>query len=257
MALKAFGQTYTVNIVAGTCRVARKSNGLEEGECTFEVVGDPLQAGLTLEAQRPLGGAHPYRSWLYMETQQIQYLPHGARAVCGYAGVQNQYLDRPVYECVMGMEESPIEVHPNFQTLAGKPSAPTNGALFLDPETGSITTNDLRGIFDRFRPFVKSGGSTVKNPKAGIEAFLDPVATYRESFVSLSLPSASGFGTVVTSLPGPGLPGVLGRRNFLYLGYTWRRRGDPNGIQSRVLYEVNKEWRASGRNGWDTDVYAT
>jgi hypothetical protein len=253
MALKAFGSTYTIQIVPNSCRVTRKPNGLEEGECTFEVTGDPATAGALIEAQRPLGSAHPYRWWLYMETMQLTYTPTGARAVCTYAGVELQWLDRPSYELIIGMEESPIETHPDFNLIGGRPSAPLNGALFVDAATGAITNSNARGVFDSFAPFL-SGGA--KNEKGGIESYLDPVVTYRESRVSYSAPSASGFGKVSSDVPGPGWRGSLGRRNWLFMGCSYRRRGDPGGVQSRVLYEINNEWRLSGRNGWDNDIYS-
>lgn len=253
MALKAFGLTNTVTIVPNSARSSRRANGLEEGECTFEVIGPPAQAAVLLEATYPLGSAHPYRPHLFMENQRLLFTPVGARLECTYAGLQFQFREIPVYELVIGMEESPIETHPKFLTIAGKPSAPVNGALFVDVETGAVTTSNTRGVFERFAPYV--GGNL--NDLAGVEAFLDPVVTYRQSFTTFSLPSISGFGEITTSLPGPGMPGNLGKRNWLYLGFTYRRRGDPDGTQSRIVYEVNKEWRLSGRNGWNSTIYGS
>jgi len=252
MAIKAFGTLYSVNIVAGSARMRREPNGLEQGECSFACAGDPASAGLALQAARPLGGTHPYNTRLWMEQQEIVYTADGAQAVCAYAGVQYENLEKPSYELIIGMEESPISTHPNFLTIAGTPASPANGALFVDPETGSVSTDNAAGVFDRFLPYV--GGSL--NAKAGIEAYLDPVVTYRESYVSYVLPSASGFGKIVSDVPGPGFRGSLGRRNWLYVGYTYRRRGDPGGATNRVVYEIAKEWKLSGRNGWDTQIYA-
>lgn len=254
MALKAFGSVLTVNIVPGSARATRKANGLEEAECTFEAIGDPGAAGLALETAQPLGSRHPYKAHLFMESQQIQYQPTGARMICTYAGVTFEWLEKPTYELVIGMQESPIETHPNFEDFAGKPSAPLNGALFINPETGVKTTSNTIGVFDSFLPYL-SGGA--RNDKAGIEAYLDPTVTYRESFVSYSLPSPSGFGRISGDVPGPGFRGNLGKRNWLNVGYTYRRRGAPQGAQNQVIYEIANEWRLSGRAGWDTDVYSS
>lgn len=251
MAIKLFGAGLAVNIVAGSARVRRKENGLEEGECTFECRGDPAAAGNVLAGYCPLGSAHPYNGSIWMEQREIIYLDSGAQAVCSYAGVTYEWLDKPSYELILGMEEQPISAHPNFLAIAGKPSAPLHGALFVDPETGAPSTDDASAVFDRFLPYV----SGALNPKGGIDSYLDPVVTYRESKVVYSLPSASGFGQIVSDVPGPGFKGSLGRRNWLYVGFTYQRRGDPNGTTGRLMYEVTKEWRLSGRNGCDTDIY--
>ncbi len=241
-----------MQIVAGSARATRKANGLEEAECTFEVTGAPGSAGQLLEATQPLGSRHPYKPHLFMESQQLIYQAAGARLVCTYAGVTFEWLERPTYELVIGMQESPIETHPDFEDFAGKPSAPLNGALFINPETGLKTTSNTIGVFDSFLPYLTGGA---RNSKAGVEAYLDPTVVYRESMVSYTLPSASGFGQISGDVPGPGFRGSLGRRNWLYVGYTYRRRGAPQGLQSQVIYEVSKEWRLSGRAGWDDDIY--
>lgn len=251
MGIQVFGALLAVNILPDTARISRKRNGLLEGECTFECIGAPGAAGQTLDAALPFGLAHPYNTNIWMETKQIVYHAKGATAVCTYAGVEFEFLEKPVYETIIGVEESPIETHPNFQTIAGKPSSPTNGAIFLDPSTGYISTDDTVGVFDRFAPYV--GGSI--NPKAGIEAFLDPVYTYRQSYVTQTPPDDSGVGTIQTP-PGPGIKGI-GKRTWLYTGMNSRRRGDPSGQINQIVYEVSKDWKLSGRRGWDTDIYTS
>lgn len=254
MAIKSYGGTGTMRIMPGACRLTVKRNGLTEGECSFEVIGEQFSSGLLLQGLLPFGSLHPYNFNVYLETRSIVYTPTGAIANCTYAGAEYEALDQPTYELILGMEESPIETHPDFKDFAGKPStaaAVGNGALFIDPETGAATADDAVGVFDRFLPFVDG----IKNPKAGIEAFLDPVATYRESYVATSLPSVSGFGDIASDVPGPGFRGSLGDRNWLYVGFTYRRRGDTSGIGSRIIYEIQKEWKLSGRAGWDADIY--
>ena len=253
MAIQGFGNLYSSNIVADSARLRRKPNGLQEGECTFECLGAPLHAGNVLRTKHPIGSMHPYSSSVWMESQEVVFMANGARLVCTYAGADFQFLDKPVYELIISMEEVPIETHPSFEQIAGTPSDPDNGALFRDPETGSLSTDNSTAVFDRFLPFVAGN----VNPKAGVEAYLDPVATYRESYVSYYLPTVGSLGAVTNSVPGPGYPGgSRGKRNWLYTGYTYRRRGDPAASGNRILYEVAREWRLSGRNGWDPDIYS-
>jgi hypothetical protein len=256
MALKLIGEHLTINILPETASMRQKRNGLDEGDCTFECCGNFVSAGATLLAAYPIGSLHPYLPHLYMESRQLVYTATSARMVCSYAGAQYVNLEKPVYELVIGMQEVEIEAHPNFKDFAGTPSSNprVNGAIWIDPETGSISTDDATGLFDRFAPQLGNGD---KNPKGGVNSFLDPVVTYRESYVAQSLPSASGFGRIVSNVPGPGFKGSLGARNWLYVGFTYRRRGSPEENSNRLLYEVQKEWKLSGVKGWDTDIYGT
>jgi hypothetical protein len=217
-------------------------------------MGNLTTVGYLLESSQPIGSPHPYKWHLYMESQQLSYLSTGARLICSYAGVSWEWLDKPTYELSIGMQESPIETHPNFDDFAGKPSDPLNGALFINPATGQKTSSNTLGVFDSFLPFLPDGDL---NSKAGIEAYLDPTVTYRESYVSTALPSANGFGQIQNDVPGPGFRGSLGKRNWLYTGFTYRRRGNPQGVGNQLIYEVSKEWRLSGRAGWDDDIYGT
>lgn len=252
MAMQGYGAINSVRVMADTARTSRKRNGLLEGECSFECLGAPGAAGAILDAFLPLGAAHPYNSFIWMETKQIVYTAKGAQAICTYAGVEYQFLDVPTYELIIGVEESPIETHPDFLDFAGKPSEPVNGAIFLDPSTGQLSTDDLTGVFDRFAPYKADGNL---NPKAGIESYLDPVCTYRQSYVSSSIPGQSGVGKIDKDVPGPGLS-KMGDRNWLYTGMNYRRRGDPSGQINQVIYEISKDWKLSGLRGWDTDIYS-
>jgi hypothetical protein len=251
MAIQGYGGVNIVRVIPDTARVVLKRNGLLEGECSFEVIGEPGIAGGLITTYCYLGRPHPYNQAMWCETATISYTAKGAMAVCTYAGAQYDNYDQPVYELIIGMEEAPIETHPNFKDFAGSPSDPKNGALFLDPTSGQISADDAAGVFDRFLPFLDND----KNPKAGIESYLDPTVVYRRSYVKDSVPSVGGIGDIVSNVPGPGLPGGSGRRNWLYVGLNYRQRGDPSGQINQVIYEISDEWRLSGRNGWDRNVY--
>lgn len=251
MAIQGYGSINSVRVMPETARTSRKRNGLLEGECSFECIGAPGAAGVILDAFLFLGAAHPYNASIWMETKQIVYTAKGAMAICTYAGVEFEYQDVPSYELIIGMEESPIETHPRFADFAGKPSAPVNGAIFLDPSTGFVSADDAVAVFDRFAPFVDGK----LNSKAGIESFLDPVCTYRQSYVSATIPSQSGVGKIDNDVPGPGLS-KMGDRDWLYTGMNYRRRGNPNGQINEVIYEITKDWKLSGQRGWDRDIYS-
>jgi hypothetical protein len=143
---------------------------------------------------------------------------------------------QPVYELQSSLSERPIQLHPDFAEIAGTPSAPLNGAIFIDPDTGKQTTDNTKGVWREF----KHGTS-----KSGIEAYLVPGAEWREITFSTTRPSAlSALGKIdPPSGPNP----TLADHNWLFWSQTYTRRGH--------LYQTTKTWKLSGKGGWDPDIY--
>jgi hypothetical protein len=266
MALRGFGSIGKVRMLPETFTLKRKRQGLTLGEGTFEIYCSASPTPSTLAKATlnfpGIGSRHPYTSAdVFMEEQELTFGPCGVRARCVYAGVSDEDLDSPVYDLVIGMEDQPIETHPDFQaTIGGKPSHPLNGALFVD-DGNKLTGNDFVGTFAGFTIMVQTGPTTyVNNPFAGIESYLDASAiTWRESYVSRTLPSDDyHLGLVYDNVPGPAIafPG----RNWLYMGYQMRERGlrfKTGGVitTQRTVFEITREWRLSGRRGWNTTIY--
>lgn len=163
------------------------------------------------------------------------------RVTYTYEGFLNS-LPEPVYSLASALSEEPIELHPNFQDFAGTPSAPLNGAIFVDPETEKPTTDNSRGVFREFLATI----SGAQNMKAGIESFLNPGATWTEIYFSTSRPTDLGSLGEIDSPSGP-QPTIGSGRNWIYSGVDYTRRGG--------IYEIRKTWLLSGRNGWDSDIY--
>lgn len=171
----------------------------------------------------------------------------GRRSRPGFWGITYTFegflstLPEPVYELAASMNELPIQLHPDFESkIAGKPSAPKNGAIFLDPETQKITTDDEKGVWREFR--IVAGAEF---QKGGIESYLVPGAEWREiSFSNIAPNTLSNMGEIN---PPPGSPPNLEGHNWLYVGMTYTRRG--------FIYQITKTWRLSGKGGWDPDIY--
>jgi hypothetical protein len=162
------------------------------------------------------------------------------RVTYTYEGFLNS-LPEPIYSLSSSLAEEPIELHPDFSTIAGTPAAPLNGAVFVDPDTEKITTDNTRGVFREFRARL----GEVANLKAGIESFLSPGATWSEIYFSSSRPTDLGsLGEI--DLPSGPQPS-FGSRNWIYSAADYTRRGG--------IYEIRKTWLLSGRNGWDADIY--
>ena len=148
----------------------------------------------------------------------------------------------PVYELTGGLDQEPIESHPNFiSTIAGTPSAPLNGAVFIAPSTGLPTEDDEQGVFREFRANIGGG----LNPKAGIESYLVPGAEWKMvEFTATKPTELRNLGTI--DAPTGGNPNLSGR-NWLLWSQTYTKRG--------FIYQVTTTWKLSGRNGWDTEIY--
>jgi hypothetical protein len=262
MALKAYG-TPAYRILPETCRLRQKRQGLTEGEAHFEITGPLGNAQSLINALPKLNSQHPFSTNVYMEQRELIMLPYGVRAECRYAGVSDEDLDRPVYSLVVGTEEQPIEVHPKFEShIAGKPSDPLNGAIFVN-ESGALTISDLFGTFAGFTAMVKTGPTTfIKNPFAGIESYLDVAnITYRERYVTRDLPRDfdNNAGKIwVGPLPGPNPE--FQNRTWLYMGYSMEQRGaslkraDPIS-RLQTVYDIARDWRLSMFGGWNNLIY--
>jgi len=190
--------------------------------------------------------AHPNYGWLHIERQEIDVAPGFLIITNGYAGIAGGLsASAPIYELCVGVGEEPIETHPDFATtIAGTPSSPLNGAIFVDYETGKKTTDDDKGVFQEFLPII----SGARNIYAGVTAFLSPdQLTWRERLVTTSRPSDISNVGHIDSPSGPA-PSLGGSRNWLLMGITYEQRG--------IVYFVTTEWRASGPSGWITDIYA-
>jgi hypothetical protein len=186
---------------------------------------------------------HPRFNSMGVSTVNWTLGKHGLfyRVTYQYEGFLNS-LPEPIYILSSSLSEEPIELHPNFQDFAGKPSAPLNGAVFVDPDTEKITTDNSRGVFREFKATLDGA----VNLKAGVESYLSPGATWSEISFSATRPTDLGDLGKSDSPSGPN-PSFGSGRDWLYYGADYQRRGH--------IYEIRKTWLLSGRNGWDPDIY--
>lgn len=179
------------------------------------------------------GSGHPIWTWLGCDRWTV--FSDGVYWFCeaqffGFTG-----SPEPIYELDYCTSEEPIETHKNFRsTIGGKPGNELNGARFDD-----------EGAFIGFvGPFAND---TEEDEWRGITSYLAPGAVWRKNYLTSSRPSDLGqVGTV--DVPEGSAPSVPAGMNWLYTGLTWEQRGR--------IYQVRKEWRLSGRRGWNDTIYA-
>lgn len=186
-----------------------------------------------------LRSPHPIWSYLHMEKRRLEITP-GFLVITGeYCGITGGRTES-IFECTYGEVEEPIQTHPDFTgSIAGKPSAPENGAIFVDVETGQVSTDDTRGVFTEFR------ATGTANDFSGVTSFLSPQATMRETWISTSPVIAVGLGHLNSPPFSVALPSGA---NWLLSGVSFQQRAS--------IYVNTLEWKSSGRRGWNSLIYS-
>lgn len=211
-------------------------NGLWSGGCQFS-----FPAG-RLDLMPGVGTQHPYANFLVAERFRLVFSPGLWRLSVEYVG-SNVDSSEPQYELSPGTGNEPIETHERFLShLAGKPSAPLNGAIFRDLETGFETSDDVLGQFERFRVILEGGGL---NPLAGLEQYITQNNTvWTKTWTQRSAPSSGG---VRIAAPDGPAPAYGGASNWLEMPVAYTKRGN--------VYSCAARWIASGKRGWNSLVY--
>ena len=176
-----------------------------------------------------------------MEKVRVVFAAGLWKAHVEYAGVEKDVSDEfKEYDLAPGTGNEPLETHPDFEEFAGKPSEPNpeNGAIFIDPDTGEISTDDDKGVFDRF---VRS------SPLWGIEDFITQSNTvYTVSWTNKDKPEEENI-EIVESLPGPDAPTYGGDYNWLKMPIAYAKRG--------LAYSCTQRYIRSGAKGWNALIY--
>lgn len=224
-------------ILEGVGEIVTDRFGLDTGKAYWQA---PTAQALVLAPQ--LLSAHPDASYMKMERRVIQFAPPFARIIGDYVGIMNNETT-PVYELVGSVSEEPIQTHPEFDDIAGTPDDPAHGAIFVD-ENGYISFDPGRATFSHFAAIVEGE----KNELAGVTAYLDPgQVVWRKTWITRTRPTdISQLGEIDSPEGNP--PSLGSGKNWLYYALRFEQRGE--------VYQVNKEWKASGRGGWNSLIYS-
>jgi len=128
--------------------------------------------------------------------------------------------------------EDPIETHPDWEALKNKYKAIMDGEK-LDSWPAKITID----------------GESRKNPMLGVSAFLNIGAVWRRGFGEKNFPTylLREIGCIDNPRGKMQPPTLPEGRNWIKrsLKATWRGN----------IWTINEEWLASGRGGWNRDIY--
>lgn len=206
------------------------------------------------------GDAHPLDGRLTVEKISMSYKEGEGVLTAHYTGLDESLAEQlqnddggsfgdrspPVYALSYGVQEEPIETHPDFAAIAGTPAAPLNGAVFQRPDTGEEATAGSPAAADAAE-FYRFARFEYDSDLVGIESFLDAsTATFTESYTTKRRPSSlkGNVGTIDRPDEAPSASG----RDWLYMGMSYEERGD--------VFSVSRTWKLSGPGGWNTTIYS-
>lgn len=136
------------------------------------------------------GDKHPGDQRLFCYLCETTKIAGGLLEVsASYCGIEQEDQTEIKMSISASSSTDPIETHPNFKkSIGGSPSAPLNGAVFVDAKTGEPTEDDLKGVFQEFPLFVTrthegtGEDQTVRNKFAGVKNFYNPGITLKGEF---------------------------------------------------------------------------
>jgi len=145
-------------------------------------------------------------------------------------------LPPPDYCTRKSTSDEPISTHPLWTTkIAGTPAAPLNGAIFVDPTTGLISTAST-AIFKDF-----TTGSIFE----GVQSYLCAGLTYTISYADYNAPDQSGVGQLLSGAP-EGFQGDTPPNTFwFYSGAESDLHGNIYRIQETYLLTGGVNTQAS------------
>jgi hypothetical protein len=233
--VKYFGKAGFVLASAGELTTDRK--GLVSGRLMGTV-----QPNRWADMPR-IGSAHPYATFCTMERRNVKFTAGYWQVYCDYVGCEVDESE-PVWDFNPGTGNEPIETIDNFMEIAGTASAPVNDAIWRD-ENGVKTTDNTKGIFDRFKIF-KADGSL--NPWAGVSEYLavnNSILT--KSWTRKSKPADSGRPLKIDTPPAGHAPAFAENYTWLKFPAAYTERGK--------VFDCRQQWMLSGPKGWNGMIY--
>ena len=225
------------------------------------------------------GEKHPGDGRLFCYLVETIKIPGGNLEVTAqYCGIEQEQMTDVKISIASSSATDPIETHPNFKKfIGGTPSAPLNGAVFIDPENSAKTEDDTKGVFQEFPVYAEhtpeGGGDPVlkKNKYAGVKNFYNPGITLKgelytkELKVCQAVVGSVGFmsydgkwkgkqlipdwamTSLADALNNINAEDYFQDRNFLMTASSVEQYG--------VIYKVNYEIAMGGLLGWIEEIY--
>jgi len=221
--------------------------GLAEGDVKWRV-----PTSLANKLSPALGITHPVVSYMVMEKLELAYDKDYTDITGHFVGAYPGAI--AVYDYQPSFGEEPIQTHPNF----GNAQSVANDGTIVGAAGGAI---NLQGFPNQTLPLTLNSGAIFNldnsfkcflyaspNNLGGVTAYLLNQGFYVKSTVSAHIPDCSLDGTISDPDGGP-IPNLVPGANWIKAPTVFNNRGN--------VYDIRESWKASGRKGWNTIVYAS
>jgi len=214
-----------------------------KAEATLEYV---IPSGFTIsDLPRPRSPHPVYTNLQLYEVRASRQAGELFKVTCSYRGVQGG-ADGSGTSTIYTSEEfssttsaEPIKTHPRY-------AFPVN-----DPPVSSTELNGIEQaienkiVWDAQPGATEAGRNLYSKLVRGVDSYLATKSVYSRSYAGKIIPNKAALvGKIYSPQGAPPLPKD---QNYLFSGMSWTRSGG--------VVTTKEEYMASGRTGWDKDLY--
>tara|TARA_B110000438_G_C15785994_1_gene638465 strand:- start:607 stop:1401 length:795 start_codon:yes stop_codon:yes gene_type:complete len=237
------------------------NTGQYETEGSTVEIGDHKETSAIGASVKWVQGSSTIGSWFKGGTTYGDMTSATAETSEGTISGTTTYKDKgksePTYSMKVSTATEPIDTHPLVGQIIGDINAPMHQAIF-----------EKDGTFKQFPAYFlqsqaggKAGMLNAKggaaewgdqNRMAGVASYLSAGAIWTKSYKQKTAPKLSGLGKI--SSPAGDAPTPDGR-SWLYTGFNASFTSPSKDEDKTTEGTISQEWKLSGRNGWDVDIY--
>jgi hypothetical protein len=193
------------------------------------------------------GTAHPEVSFISVDTATAKVMEGDlAEITCNYAGAPDQTPEEEAgaatYSMGLSLSEEPLLSHYRYRNLSDAEVEALNAII-----GGKDKDDEGNAYKDRITS--TTGKEALKKIMRGQTSYYSPKVAWRESITRNSGVRNTDLNKIgeIDSPSGP-VPALASTRNWLLNGVNQSQEGKS--------FKVEREWLASDRGGWDSDIYS-
>ena len=214
-----------------------------EGKWTATQVFLCHRNSITKLMPRP-GTPHPEISFISVDSATAQVTEGDiAQITCSYAGTDNADNEpsKTTYSLGLSLSEEPLLSNKKFQSL-------DDGEVEALQAIISGKDKDAAGASYKDKVTSALGKKALEKIQRGQTSYYSPKVTWRQATVRKASAASSDLQKIgKIDEPDGRQPSLSDGRNWLYNGVTQTQEGGS--------YRIEREWIASDRGGWDSDIY--
>ena len=214
-----------------------------EGKWTATQVFLCHRNSITKLMPRP-GTPHPEISFISVDNASAQVSEGDiAQITCNYAGTDNadNEASKTTYSLGLSLSEEPLLSNKKFQSL-------DDGEVEALQAIISGKDKDSSGASYKDKVTSVLGKKALEKIQRGQTSYYSPKVTWRQATVRKASAASSDLQKIgKIDEPDGRQPSLSDGRNWLYNGVTQTQEGGS--------YRIEREWIASDRGGWDSDIY--